>query len=138
VVILHPGEPLDINLYQSEKAIYNCNSIVEDGGHLLLVSECSEGIGADHLEKAFALSMDENWNAPEQHQYSLGDHTIVRLRNLRKRISFALASSLPDSIVRGMGIEPVHDIEAWIRQKKCDSPVFITGAGFAVPVVEKT
>ncbi|MEN8208566.1 MAG: lactate racemase domain-containing protein [Candidatus Fermentibacteria bacterium] len=138
VVILHPGEPLDINFYQSEKAIYNCNSIVEDGGHLLLISSCGEGIGADHLEKAFITSMDESWKTPERHQYNLGDHTIVRLKSMRKRIKLALSSNLPDSIVEGMGIEPVHDIESWITEKKCDRPVFIPGAGFVVPVVENT
>ncbi|NOQ21135.1 MAG: DUF2088 domain-containing protein [Candidatus Aegiribacteria sp.] len=137
VVILHPGEPLDINLYQSEKAIYNCDSIVEDGGFLLLISSCGEGLGADHLEKAFITSMDETWNTPERHQYNLGDHTIVRLKSMRKRINLALSSSLPDSIVEGMGIEPVHDIESWITQKKCDRPIFISGAGFVVPVSEE-
>ena len=134
VVILHPGEPLDINLYQSEKAIYNCHSIVEDGGHLLLISSCGEGLGADHLEKAFITSMDETWVTPEKHQYNLGDHTIVRLKNLRKRIRLALSSDLPDSLVEGMGIEPVHDVETWITEKKCDRPIFISGAGFVVPV----
>ncbi len=134
VVILHPGEPLDINLYQSEKAIYNCQSVVEDRGYLLLISSCVEGLGADHLEKAFIASMDEGWNTPGRHQYNLGDHTIVRLKNMRKRINLALCSTLPDSIVEGMGIEPVHDIESWITQKKCDRPIFIPGAGFVVPV----
>ncbi|MCD4702206.1 MAG: lactate racemase domain-containing protein [Candidatus Aegiribacteria sp.] len=136
VVVLHPGEPLDINLYQSEKAIYNCNSVVEDGGFLLLISSCREGLGANHLEKAFITSMDEGWNIPKRHQYNLGDHTIVRLKNMRKRINLALSSSLPDGIVEGMGIEPVHDIESWLRQKKCDRSIFIPGAGFVVPVVQ--
>jgi nickel-dependent lactate racemase len=136
VVILHPGEPLDINLYQSEKAIYNCSSIVEDGGFLLLISSCGEGLGADHLEKAFITSMDEAWSTPQRHQYNLGDHTIVRLKSMRKRMNLALASSLPDNVVEGMGIEPVHDIEAWITEKKCERPIFISGAGFVVPVVE--
>jgi len=136
VVILHPGEPLDINLYQSGKAIYNCSSVVEDGGYLLLISSCGEGLGADHLEKAFITSMDDAWNTPERHHYNLGDHTIVRLKNMRKRINLALSSSLPDSIVEGMGIEPVHDIESWIKQKRCGRAIFIPGAGFVVPVVE--
>jgi len=137
VVVLHPGEPLDINLYQSEKAIYNCSSTVEDGGYLLLVSSCDEGLGADHLEKAFITSMDENWHVPGKHQYSLGDHTILRLKNMRKRINLALSSSLPDSIVEGMGIEPVHDVESWINRKNCNNTIFIPGAGFVIPVIEE-
>lgn len=137
VVVLHPGEPLDISLYQSEKAIYNCSSLVEDGGHLLLVSSCREGVGADHLQKAFVTSMDEGWNTPGQNRYNLGDHSIVLLKNIRKKMNLALSSSLPDAIVERMGIEPVHDVESWIRQKNCERPLFIPGAGFVIPVIEK-
>ncbi len=137
VVVLHPGKPLDMNFYQSGKAIYNCASVVKDGGHLLLVSSCDEGIGADQLEKVFKISMDESWTPPEKHRYNLGDHTIVRLKNLRKRINLALSSSLPDSIVEAMGIEPVHDIESWIRTKDSDRPVFIPEAGFVIPVFQE-
>ncbi len=136
VVVLHPGSPLDVSLYQSEKAIYNCHSLVEDGGVLLLVSSCTEGLGADHMEKAFKASMDSDWEAPEIEQYNLGEHTIVRLKNMRRRIRFALASGLPDAIVSGMGIEPVHDIEDWLRHQGCGNPLFIPRAGFVVPLIE--
>jgi len=138
VVILHPGKPLDTNFYQSGKAIYNCASVVKDGGYLLLVSSCNEGLGADHLEEVFRVSMDESWKTPERQQYNLGDHTVVRLKNLRKKINLALSSSLPDSIVEVMGIEPVHDIESWIRTKESDRPLFIPEAGFVIPVVQES
>ena len=137
VVVLHPGSPLDISLYQSEKAIYNCHSLVEDGGVLLLISSCTEGLGADHMEKAFKASMDSGWAAPEIDQYNLGDHSIVRLKDMRKRIRFALASGLPDALVSGMGIEPVHDIADWLRQQRCFNPLFVPRAGFVVPLPEK-
>ncbi len=137
VVVLHPGSPLDISLYQSEKAIYNCHSLVEDGGVLLLVSSCAEGLGADHMEKAFKASMDPGWVVPEIDQYNLGDHSIVRLTDMRKRIRFALASDLPDSIISEMGIEPVHDISDWLQQQGCLNPLFVPRAGFVVPLLEK-
>ncbi len=137
VVVLHPGSPLDVSLYQSEKAIYNCHSLVEDGGVLLLVSSCTEGLGADHMEKAFKASMDSSWVAPEIDQYNLGDHSIVRLKDMRKRIRFALASGLPDALVSGMGIYPVHDIADWLRHQGCKNPLFIPRAGFVIPLPEK-
>lgn len=137
VVLLHPGSPLDVSLYQSEKAIYNCHSLVEDGGVLLLVSACTEGLGADHMEKAFKASMDSTWVTPGIDQYSLGDHSIVRLTDMRKRIRFALASGLPDAIVSGMGIEPVHDIADWLRHQGCFNPLFVPRAGFVIPLPEK-
>jgi len=38
------GYPLDINMYQSVKGIAAASSIVRDGGSILLVSECIEGL----------------------------------------------------------------------------------------------
>ena len=136
LVVLHPGEPLHINLYQSEKAIYNCNHLVQDGGTLLLVSPCPEGLGADHLRSAFISSMDEGWRVPGSHDYVIGDHAIVRLKEMRQRLTIALASGLPDELVRSMGIEPVHDIESWIDELGPSSITFIPSAGFVVPVLE--
>lgn len=135
VVVLHPGSPLDVSLYQSEKAIYNCFSLVEDGGVLLLVSPCEEGLGANHMEEAFIASMDSDWMTPDRNQYKLGDHAIVRLKNMRENISFALASDLPDELISRMGIEPVHDVASWLENQNCENPLFIPRAGFVVPTI---
>ncbi|MBN2587474.1 MAG: DUF2088 domain-containing protein [Candidatus Fermentibacteraceae bacterium] len=136
LVILHPGEPLHINLYQSEKAIYNCSHIVEDGGTLLLVTPCPEGLGAEHLRQAFISSMSEDWKIPDTESYALGDHAIVRLREMRKRLTIALASDLPDDLVREMGMEPVHDVRSWVIARDHTRAVFIPSAGFVVPYLE--
>jgi nickel-dependent lactate racemase len=136
LVVLHPGEPLHINLYQSEKAIYNCSSIVEEGGTLLLVTPCPEGLGASHLRQAFISSMDEGWKVPDSDSYVIGDHAIVRLQEMRKRLTIALASSLPDELVLEMGMEPVHDVRSWIMARDHDDAVFVPSAGFVVPCLE--
>ncbi len=138
LVILHPGEPLHINLYQAEKAIYNCSHIVEDGGTLLLVAPCPEGLGADHLRQAFISSLNEDWETPDTESYTIGDHAIVRLREIRKRLTIALASGLPDDLVREMGMEPVHDVRSWVMARDHTRAVFIPSAGFVVPYLENS
>jgi nickel-dependent lactate racemase len=44
VVTTAGGYPLDINLYQAVKGIAVAGGIVKDGGAIVLVSECSEGL----------------------------------------------------------------------------------------------
>ena len=45
-VITSPGGyPKDINLYQAHKAIFNAARATKDGGMVLLVAECRDGIG---------------------------------------------------------------------------------------------
>ncbi len=138
LLVLHPGEPLHVSLYQSEKAIYNCSHVLRDGGRLLLVSPCPEGLGADHLRKAFISSMDPRWEPPKREEYSLGDHVILRLKEMRKRFRPAFAGDLPDELVEEMGMEPVRDVASWVRKHDTGSTVFIPSAGFVVPVLEET
>jgi hypothetical protein len=85
------------------------------------------------MEKAFISSMDPHWKTPSPEEYRLGDHAILRLRQMRTRFRFALASQLPDSLIRGMGIEPVHDVEEWLVEQGCEEPLIIRRAGFLVP-----
>lgn len=136
LLVLHPGAPLHVSLYQSEKALYNCSHIVEDGGVILLVSPCPEGLGAAHMEQAFMSSMDETWTTPGRDGYRIGDHAIVRLKEMRKRMTIALASHLPDELVSRMGIQPVKDLDEWVRKYRSDHTLFIPRAGFVVPRLE--
>lgn len=136
LLVLHPGAPLHVSLYQSEKALYNCSHIVKDGGVILLVSPCTEGLGAVHMEQAFISSMDETWTTPGRDGYRIGDHAIVRLKEMRKRMTIALASHLPDELVSRMGIQPVEDLTEWIRDHRTGQTLFIPRAGFVVPRLE--
>ena len=47
VIVSSGGFPKDIQLYQSIKALENSAYAVRDGGVIILVSECSDGIGSE-------------------------------------------------------------------------------------------
>ena len=52
IVIASPGgHPKDINFYQAQKAITHASLITRDGGTVILVAACPEGIGSDRYEK---------------------------------------------------------------------------------------
>ena len=50
-VLVAGSAPADLDFWQAAKAIFNCQAAVEDGGWLVLVTPCPEGIPAEH--KAF-------------------------------------------------------------------------------------
>jgi len=136
VVAVHPGEPLDVSLYQAEKALFHCHRLVEDGGVLLLVSPCREGLGAPHLAEVFRASTDPGWPEPTEDTYVLGDHAVLRLREIRSRIRLALASALPRELVASLGIEPVDGVAPWLDAQGCPEPLFVPRGGFVLPRVE--
>jgi len=55
IVIVSPGGyPRDIDLHQSQKAMATAETVAEDGGIIVLIAECSDGIGkfGDWLKQA--------------------------------------------------------------------------------------
>lgn len=47
LVLAACGAPLDVNLYQASKALVTAQYLAKDGGPIVLVAECPEGIGSD-------------------------------------------------------------------------------------------
>jgi nickel-dependent lactate racemase len=133
-VVLRPGVPLDANLYQAMKAVYNCEGAVSDGGTLLLDCHCGEGLGASHMRSSLEAALDPCWNTPSKRDYSLGDHSTARLVRIRSRIRLALHSLLEEGLVASLGFEPVDDVAEWVSRRGSDA-VCIPDAGAVVASV---
>jgi nickel-dependent lactate racemase len=55
VLVSQGGAPKDLNLYQTQKALDNARHAVRDGGIIVLIGSCREGLG----EETFASWMRE-------------------------------------------------------------------------------
>lgn len=84
LLVLHVAGPLAKNLYQADKGIKNNEWVVRDGGRILLVADCREGVGLDHFMQLLAAAPDlESAQATVAARgYRLGDHKAVKLRAL--------------------------------------------------------
>jgi nickel-dependent lactate racemase len=90
------GYPKDVSLYQSQKTINNAKLVLKDGGTIVLISECSEGIGSDTFAKwlAEASSLDELLNT-DPAKIVVGGHTAVGNAKVLKKFDILVASSIP-------------------------------------------
>ncbi len=65
VITSAAGHPLDLTFYQTIKGITAAQHLVKDGGRILILSECSEGIGSDEFAQkleafsGYAAYLDE-------------------------------------------------------------------------------
>jgi len=106
VVVSCGGAPRDINMIQSHKALEHARVVLEDGGDLILLAECGDGLGRpDFLDwflpggaRAMAARLVEN--------YKINGQTAWGIRWKSERYRVHLVSALPPDQVRRMGMIP--------------------------------
>ncbi len=83
VVVTAAGPPMDKSLYQAHKALYNGALGLREGGTLILVSRCGEGIGEEGLREALVKGRDpKGVLALTNACYRLGYQTAVSISRL--------------------------------------------------------
>jgi len=105
VIISAGGFPRDINLLQSHKSLRHASYALEEGGLLLAVAACPEGIGSDSYFAAFA---DGRHAVPDvvRRGYTLNAQTAISTCELTARFSIYLRSMLADGLVARFGLCP--------------------------------
>ena len=92
--------------YQVQKALENCQHAVKDGGRIVLVSACANGVGSEHFFQ-LADSWDRENNLPGDGQLHFGSHKLSRVNSIGKRIDIRLHSTLTEGEVRQVFYEPL-------------------------------
>lgn len=107
------GAPKDVNLYQTQKALDNAKHAVKDGGTIILIGACPEGLGS----KTFS---DWLLAAPTAHSmverisrdFQLGGHKAAAIAMVLEKASIDLISEMDDDFVRRIFLEPKPSAQA--------------------------
>lgn len=116
MLIAEIAPPLDKNLYQVQKGLENCQSAVRDGGDIVLVSKCSEGIGSEHFYN-LAKNWNQKTNRPLNNKMTFGCHKLSRVLSIKKRININLFSDIDSAEARTLFYEPIDNIEEFVAEK---------------------
>ena len=99
------GFPKDINFIQSHKAIHNAAMFVDDGGTLLMFSECRDGIGSETFLPWFEMG---GFTAAFNHlskKYQGNGGTALAMMTKTRRIRIAMITELSENICSTIGVE---------------------------------
>jgi nickel-dependent lactate racemase len=115
------GYPKDVSLYQSQKTINNAKLVLKEGGTIVLISECREGIGSDTFAKWLleVHSLDELLNT-DPTKIVVGGHTAVGNAKVLKRFDIVVVSSMRKEDLEKRFYEYAGGIEeaiAWVKEK---------------------
>ncbi len=104
--------PMDVDLYQSQKALENARQIVKPGGVIILVSACREGAGDDAFIKLLSSADTPDDVLKKIHcEYRLGWHKAGKLADLSVTHHIFAVTPLPDALLRDMFITPFSALQ---------------------------
>ena len=100
------GYPKDINFIQSHKAIHHAAAFVADGGRLVVLAQCGDGVGSDTFLPWFDLG---GWNAAFDRlaaAYTGNGGTALAMMDKTRRIRISMVTDLDSGILESIGVEP--------------------------------
>lgn len=112
IVLTAAPYPMDIDLYQSQKALENGKLALEDGGIIILVSKCRQGVGDDaFLNLLCSANTCEEVMCKIDEGYKLGYHKAAKMAQIGVYAEMWAVSELDDATVRKAKLQPCMDIQ---------------------------
>ncbi|MFQ5711594.1 MAG: nickel-dependent lactate racemase [Candidatus Geothermarchaeales archaeon] len=117
VIAAAGGFPKDINLYQAQKGLDNAGYAVKEGGTIILLAECGEGLG----DKTFEDWLSEATSPGDiierlRDEFVLGGHKAYAIARLVENVGIILVSNLPDDLVKKSFMSPAKTVEDALKK----------------------
>ena len=113
VIATAGGYPKDINFYQSSKTIMNAKEAVKDGGTIIILSQCSEGLGGNEDVQNMLLNYDNMLEREKElrREYSISKDVGYIFCDVASKYDVIFVSDLDPNLVKKANITVVKTIE---------------------------
>ena len=136
VIVSCGGFPWDINLIQAHKALDMAAHACREGGTIVLLAECGDGLGRSDFLKWFAEKDSRALEARLRESYEVNGQTAWSLLTKAERYRIHLISKLADEDVCAMRMTPARTVdEVLASTDECDGYILPRG-GALLPVVK--
>ncbi|MEP6569699.1 MAG: nickel-dependent lactate racemase [Acidobacteriota bacterium] len=132
VIVSCGGSPYDINLIQAHKALDMAAHACSEGGTIVLLAKCSDGLGHPSFLKWFDEHDSRALEARLREGYEVNGQTAWSLLTKAERYRIHLVSELPDADVRRMRLIPAHSLAEVLDSLDQEATGFIMPRGAAV------
>ncbi len=105
------GRPKDINFIQAHKSIQHASYAVRDGGAIVCLAECADGIGNPSFVDWFRHPSAAEMSRALLERYTMNGHTALSLMNKTRRMRIILVSGLPQETVSLLGMTPAATLD---------------------------
>ncbi|KPJ72749.1 general glycosylation pathway protein [candidate division TA06 bacterium DG_78] len=143
IVVSVAPYPMDIDLYQSQKALDNGKLALKEGGILIMVSKCRTGIGEPTFFELLSSS-DSPQKALEtiDKGYKLGYHKAAKMAEIGTWAEMWGVTDLEDNDMSAIFIKPFHDLQEALnkaieKKGKNSKVIFLMDGSITVPMIER-
>lgn len=140
VIASQGGAPKDLNLYQTQKALDNAKHAVKDGGVIILVGSCKEGLG-EHVFEQWMTQSDTPGEMIEriQRDFQLGGHKAAAIALVLEKADIYLVSEMEPAFVESIFLKPYGTVQsaldaAFEKLGKAATVLVMPYAGSTLPV----
>ncbi len=112
VIVSQGGAPKDLNLYQTQKALDNAKHAVREGGIIILVGSCKEGLGNPVFDEWFReASRPQDIIDRLNRGFKLGGHKAAAVAQVMNRASIYMVSDMDPEFVRSIFMTPYATVQ---------------------------
>jgi nickel-dependent lactate racemase len=116
VIVSCGGYPYDINLIQAHKSLDMAAHACTDGGAIVMLAECHDGLGRQDFLKWFEEKDSRALAARLRNSYEVNGQTAWSLLTKAERYRIYLVSELPDEDVRRLRMIPACSLNDALDQ----------------------
>lgn len=111
VIVSCGGFPKDINFIQAHKSIDHAIDALKDGGVMIVLAECSDGLGNATFFDWFQYENLMDFEKALRQRFEINGQTAYSTLMKAKKVTVVLISELADEHVRKMSMIPVKSLE---------------------------
>lgn len=111
VIVSCGGFPHDINLIQAHKALDAASKACADGGTIILLAECADGLGRDDFLSWFGAENSRALAEKLCESYQVNGQTAWNLLRIAERFDVRLITSLTETETRPMRLQKASDLD---------------------------
>jgi len=136
-LIVSPGGlPNDVNLYIAQRALEMTKNAVRDGGEVLFLAACPNGVGEEQTMESFynllTAPIEQVLKSVES-EYKLFSHKSYKLARLIQRLRrIWMYSQIPDELSEAIHLHPAHQpqevVNNWLAENQDVKITIVDGA----------
>ncbi len=143
VIVSQGGAPKDANLYQTQKALDNSKHAIKEGGTIILIGACNEGLGSVKFEEWLTQSKTSHEMVERiGKDFQLGGHKAAAIAMILEYAEIDLVSEMDDDFVKSIFLVPMHSAQeafdkAMNKYGENASVIAMPFGGATLPIVKE-